>query len=950
MQFMNKKCYWGILFLAVVLSVCLTEIRASNIGKDSLFFSFDEQVINGTTGTPLGGFGCGGIKFDANTGKFSVMTAPPADAYDFKGKKNALLQLYTNRSGHVESRNILKASLSNGRPNDDAIWPLHKIDFGCVNGVQVNMIGISPLDNYNYDNMHLPYALYEVILTNTEDNEVTSSFAFQWSGDETPLQVVPGKGFYSNEWSVMAQCDSPQAEISISDDAGDEFLRKGVCAGIQSQSLVQKIAVKNQLKAGETRKIHFVLAWYNRTDPEIGYYQNHYTGPERIAEHGLEMFDILKNNARQLVERMRASNLPGWFKSQTLNTLANLVTNSMYKKDGRVAFAEGQWTCFGTMDQMWLARHIVNHLLPFYAWQELDYWARTQMKNGQIHHDFNKMDVGNQKEQRSKLVSWDDTEHPDYRNIQKWVDLNCGFIISVFELYRTTADSKRFDFLWPYVKKAAQRILDQVEQYGSKKYPFTFNESENSYDAGGNPNPYNASLSAITYKIMALLAEEKGENAVVATYTKAYELVKESFHNRYIKDGELAVGKHCESVFAGQWLAYHLKLGEIWSAEDTDLVLDKLDNYYYPYYWGLGYPQGTYDEWTPYILAHYGGLLLYTERLDQWYVMQKDSYTRQYWNRDHVFNHPLNVLPEVDRPKWIATNSRSKKQYISIPAIWRNYYDVIGFHRDLRTRELWIKPVLHESMNRSLVNAMFVTPEGYGSISYHECGNDVLKKEITVKADNPMKVSTLYLNDNFKGNVSITINGHSYPYKRVGTGYAKEIAVNWNREIPHQGIHIIVQGSPEVKEKVLPAKPTAASAFVLAVNSMSPYKPMKAAKADKLAGTVVSASKDGNKYVTSCNNFDYIQFSQVDFGNKEGATSFKGRFSGHFENSEVEIVLDDTSGTVLGKCKIPCAGKEGDWADVECSVTKVTGIHNIILRFYGEHSDNLADVDWIYFE
>lgn len=63
------------------------------------------------------------------------------------------------------------------------------------------------------------------------------------------------------------------------------------------------------------------------------------------------------------------------------------------------------------------------------------------------------MSVGKEREKRSVLVSWDDTEHIDYRNIQKWVDLNCGFIISVFEIYRATADRKQFDLLWPYVKK-----------------------------------------------------------------------------------------------------------------------------------------------------------------------------------------------------------------------------------------------------------------------------------------------------------------------------------------------------------------------------------------------------------------------------------------------------------------------------------------------------------------
>jgi hypothetical protein len=33
----------------------------------TLFFHLMNKIVNGTTGTPLGGFGCGAIKFDANT-------------------------------------------------------------------------------------------------------------------------------------------------------------------------------------------------------------------------------------------------------------------------------------------------------------------------------------------------------------------------------------------------------------------------------------------------------------------------------------------------------------------------------------------------------------------------------------------------------------------------------------------------------------------------------------------------------------------------------------------------------------------------------------------------------------------------------------------------------------------------------------------------------------------
>lgn len=942
--------YFTLLFAVCFWGNSLNAFSANSLsGEKEFLLSFDEQLINGTTGTPLGGFGCGGVKFDANTGTFSVMTAPPADAYDFKKKPNALLQLYTERKGHIETKDGLKAMTANGRPEDDAIWPLHKVNFGCINGVQISLTGISPLDNENYENMHLPYVLYEINLTNMEDSEVTSSFAFKWSSEQTPFSSLPSKGIYSDEWSILARSSNEQAEISAGDDAKGDFFRKGVVFSSGSPSNVSKVAVKTKLKAHEIQKIYFVLAWYDRTDPEIGYYKNLYQTSKEIAEHGLEVFSVLKNNAEKLVTGMRASNLPGWLKNQTLNSLVNVVTNSMYKKDGRVAFAEGQWTCFGTMDQMWLARQIINMLLPHYAWQELMYWARTQMKNGQIHHDFNVMSVGDKREKRSVLVSWDDTEHTDYRNIQKWVDLNCGFIISVFEVYQATADRKQFDLLWPYVKKAAQRILDQVEQYGSRQYPFTFEGSENSYDAGGNPDPYNTNLSAVVYKIMIQLAQEKEEVELANKYEQAYQKVVKSFHNRYIRDEKFETGKHCESIFAGQWLALHLKLGEIWDAEDTDFILNKLENYYYPYYWGLGYPKGTYDEWTPYILTHYGGLLLNTGRLKQWQVMQKDAYLRQYLDRGNVFDHPLNILPLVNVPKWISTNVKSKRQYVSIPAIWRNYYDIIGFHRDLRTKEMWIKPILPETMKGELKDAMFISPEGYGTISYKEGGENIRSVEYIVRTEKTIPVSTFYLADNYKGDISITIDGKPYSFVRKGTGYAKEIAIQWNGIITNKGVHIKLEGTPVALVTSAPAKPLKDTISNIPLNNISPYKMMKVAKADKLVGITVAHSSEGHEYVTSCNNFDYIQFSNIDFGMK-GADIMRCRVACLSGNAEIEIVLDDTSGEVIGSCKIPKTGGEEKWIELECPIKKVTGGHNLVLRFYGNHSGNLMNIDWICFK
>ncbi|WBR99928.1 carbohydrate-binding protein [Pseudoduganella sp. SL102] len=903
-------------------------------------------AVNGTTGAPLGGFGAGAVKFDANTGTFAAMLRPPADAYDFERLKHAGFALFTQRAGKVATVGTLKARQADGTPDDDAIWPLHRVNFGSTAGIAVRMTAFAPFDRRDPGRMSLPYAFYEFTLVNEGATAAEAALALRLDVGDAAVHAVPGKGFRSRAWSVYAAAEGKPAVISAGGEAG--FLARGL-ASDEGAGGVTGTAVKVPLAAGETRRVRFVLAWYEDSDPERSWYLGQHRDSSTVADAGLAHFGALRANAAELVDRMRASNLPDWLKNQTLNTLVNLSTNSMYKKDGRVAFAEGQWTCFGTMDQMWHARQIMGQLLPFFAWEELKYWARTQMKNGQIHHDTNKMDVGADRALRSVMVDWDDTEHADYRDIARWVDLNAGFIVSAYETYEATGDRAQFEAIWPNVKRAAQRILDQVELYGSKQYPYTFDHSENSYDAGGDPNPFNASLSAVAYKLMTRLATEQGEAALAARYQTAYDTVVASFRARYLNEAGFRLGKHSEGYFGGQWLALTMKLGEIWPAADHDFVLARLNDYYQPYYRGLGYADGTYDEWTPYIVTHYGGLLLNSRRAGEWAALQKDAYQRQYLDRNHVFNHPLNILPLVKTPVPVATEIRSKKQYISLPALWRNYYDIVGYHRDARSKALWLKPIVLPEMNGRMTEALYASPDGYGTVSVTTSGPHGQDKELLFKPDAPVEVRTLHLADDFGDDVSVTVNGRKLPVRRTGSGYAKELAVDWHGTVDTSGLKVTVSGSPGAAPPPPPAKSTRpAPVDSKSLARIDPYKPVQASKAGKSAGTSVEVDTTGRSYVSSINNFDWLQFSRVDFG-AGGATSFTATVMGAVPGAGIEIVLDDVAGYAIGSLVVPAGADGKAWTTVSTPVKRVTGVHNVFLRFHGSSQDSLMNLDRVSF-
>lgn len=893
--------------------------------------------VDGTTGTPLGGFGAGAVKFDAKSGTFAATTQAPADQRDYTKAGASRFQFFATAGGETGTADTMKARSDGGRTVDDAIWPEHLVDFGTNTGVSASLKAFSPMDDVDYDAMSLPYAFYEMTLTNTNDTDASAAVALLWDHPaSTAPAAVPEQGFSSDQWAVYADSTDTDAIVSAGNDAG--FFAGGVSDGAPSGT-ANRTSVKVDLAPQESTTVKFVLAWYDEvSDPDGAYYLGLHDSVEPIAELGLLNFDRLKGNADTFLEKMRGSNVPSWFLNQTINSLVNVSNNSIYKKDGRTAFAEGEWTTFGTMDQMWHAREVMYDMFPTFAWQELDYWARTQRLDGQIHHDFNYMADTTLK---YKLVGWDDTEHADYRNVDKWVDLNAGFIVSVYEAYQATGDEERLAYFWPHMKRAGQRIFDQVELYGDPEHPFTFEDSENSYDAGGDPNAFNSSMSAVAYEIMTKLADKSGETELAAEYQTAYDTVVESYREKYLTDN-FPVGRISESYFAGQWLSLTLKLGEIWTAEETDYVLEQLDSYYHPLYWGLGNTNGTYDEWTPYLLSHYGGLLLNTSRENQFAAMQKDSYNRQFLNRNNVFNHPLDVLPAVKTVNYNATSISGDKQYISIPSIWRNYDDMIGYDRDNSTDELWVTPKLLPEMEHVLTNGAFQSPEGYGTISYTETGETFQNQELRVTSDNAIPVSTLHLQDGFgedTSSIEVTIDGEPVEFTRSGEGYAKELLIAFDGSIDSDGVEIVATGDPGAAAPADPEKPEGGGEPPVTAEK-SAFSPIEG-EAFTATGGVTKATEGDVEYLTEADDQDYARFDGVGFDQGAEAITLTVRST---KESQIEFALGSVSDAAVATLAVP--NTAGEWQKVTIDLPEpVTGTHNAVFRFRSTTGDSSALLD-----
>ena len=759
---------------------------AAALGFGSVFAQTYEKV-DATMGAPLGGIGAGAIKFCATNGNFYYSHKTPLIEENFPQLANTALQFFSSRGGTVLTAIKLTAFLSGGKYDDDAIFPCHFANFGTINGVSIRLTAFAPFNLANADQMSYPYALYEISMTNSQATSVDVAAALQ-IGTTSAAQYVAGKGIAAADHAVYASSGAAGAIISAGNDNG--FMTAGQCNNTVSGT-INRVACKMTLGANATQSARFVLSWYNSADPAHYFYANAFTNAGDAADYGLARFDSLKTNAVTFVTRMRGSNVPSWFVNYTTNLLSSAVNNCMYTKDGRFAWWEGHtFQISGTLDQSWHSKQMLTMFTPSLVWKEMEYWSRTQKTNpaGQIHHDFASPATGG----RTFLVAWDDQQHYDYAGIDNWVDLNCGYLINIWETYCATGDETKFDYFWPYMKKAGQRILNQVTSMGNSTYPYTFNGSGSTYDIGGNSDVYNAGLTAAAYKIMALCAQKKGETALAATYTAAFTTVNNSFTQRYLTNNFPMSGSVLENPVAGQWISFCLKFGELYPTDKITYAVNSLITIFKPITDGC---LGSWS-WEPYIMGHLGGILLTTGKTAEWRAVQNDFFHINYDDRSKVFNQDHD--PKGHMTAYPATDPKVDNSYCSIPVTWRNYYSLIGYHRNKGTGELWIEPMLPAEMNHVMTNALYVSPEGMGAISYAETGTSFEKQDITFKPDNPITVSSIYVRDKGIANTVVTVGAAQPAFTRIGTGYAKELKIAWAGTIQPSGLRIAISDVPVV--------------------------------------------------------------------------------------------------------------------------------------------------------
>jgi len=790
-----------LIHLVVVLALCAvnnTVIHAQNQAKTMKQFQVD-----GTTGTPLGGVGTGAVKYCAWTGilnAFTDMTPAGMQRYNKEVTlgKNACFQFYSNRNGTIITENPLKVPMVNGHYDDDAIFPLHRANYGNINDVDVSLLGFCPWDPENFERMCLPCAFYEFTLTNLSNSNVDAAVAMTVKFDAEPYGVR-GKAFGGfkdesgiHQKAVLAKSEDTKAFISYGNIVG--FFNSGMCYGNVIDT-ISSVSVKVKLGAKQTKTIKFVLAWYKVNNYGKYFYENTHSEVGTVAEEGLKNFDRFKTNAVTFVDRMRGSNIPVWMTNYLVNVLCNMVNNSVYTKDGRACMAEGEFSNLGVIDEYWQGRNIIgSNLMPQFTWKELEYWGRTQFHEpflGQIHHDFGTYGKGIKDE---NLCAWDAFNHADYRPVEdvtSWPDENVGFIVGVYETFIATDDQTKLKLLWPYLKNTGKRLLAQKDKYGDPFNPWTFETSHNMYDAGGYCQTYSTGVAIPAYKCMAEMAKVMGEEETRQLFENAEKESYKGFEKKYLTSEYKYLDKHCENALSGPWFSQCMKFDQFDNDKVDRYIFDVLDQFYKPTIDSMGYPKGSYNEWPQHIVGHFGGYALQRNKFDVITALWKDMYNRSCTDRNRVFNLPITLQPKATS-NFAATSVDGYYQYTSRTSTWRIYQDMIGYYRNKHTGEIWLEPVILPEMNHKLVNGYYLSAEGNGTVSCIEKGNAFEDRTIVIKPENPLYVKGIYIKDR-KGEPAVAINGKNQTWTRTGPEWKRRILINWIGTIGKEGITIDVK-------------------------------------------------------------------------------------------------------------------------------------------------------------
>ncbi len=137
------------------------------------------------------------------------------------------------------------------------------------------------------------------------------------------------------------------------------------------------------------------------------------------------------------------------------------------------------------------------------------------------------------------------------------------------------------------------------------------------------------------------------------------------------------------------------------------------------------------------------------------------------------------------------------------------------------------------------------------------------------------------------------------------------------------------------------------------VGYLNPFIRVEAETMNSQSGIETEVCTEGGMNVTNIEDGDWIRIRGIDFGTT-GTGAFVASVAsemkyGTTKGGEIEIRIDDVSGTLIGTVPVSYTGGLDVWKTETITVDEVTGVHDVYFVFTGEDDENIFDFDYWYF-
>jgi arabinoxylan arabinofuranohydrolase len=127
------------------------------------------------------------------------------------------------------------------------------------------------------------------------------------------------------------------------------------------------------------------------------------------------------------------------------------------------------------------------------------------------------------------------------------------------------------------------------------------------------------------------------------------------------------------------------------------------------------------------------------------------------------------------------------------------------------------------------------------------------------------------------------------------------------------------------------------------LKNVDPFVRNEAETIDNEQGIETEGAPTATRNLAFIENGDWVQISNVDFG--AGGGGVEARVASATSGGAIEIILDNVNNAPVGRINVGNTGGWQNWQTVSASMSTVTGLHNLFLRFAGG-SGYLLNFDW----